>query len=387
MKAANSAPDQAASRWRDRALIGLFAVLLLVPLLDMAFHLDPTKPQSENRLLAAFPSRPQNIGGVKKFMAGWEAYFNDHFGCRRCLVMWHNKLMWSLFEDKNARNVLVGPDGWFFISEPWMIEHFRGAMQFTDAQLHDWQKLLEHRRDWLAQRGIKYVFVIAPEKYTIYPEHLPVWLKDLGGRTKSDQFYAYMKAHSTVEVLDLRPMLSAAKKTTPVYLKTDTHWNELGAFLASEELVRALGEHQLPELAPLSLDSFDLTHRLTAGGDLVNIRGIRISMAESNAFFLTPKPSLPVLETFIPTGEHVMDQATAKNPRGHGLAMVYTDSFGRGWISFLSYQFGEADFFWQYHLNGPLIERRKPVVVVNEMVERFFNVMDPMELFAKDALP
>ena len=48
------------------------------------------------------------------------------------------------------------------------------------------------------------------------------------------------------------------------------------------------------------------------------MRGVRISMAESNAVFLTPKPGLPVLETFIPTGEHVKDTATAKNPHGTG---------------------------------------------------------------------
>ena len=105
----------------------------------------------------------------------------------------------------------------------------------------------------------------------------------------------------------------------------------------------------------MTLDSFDRTNRLVAGGDLVNMRGIRISMAESNAVFLTPKPELPVLETFIPTGEHVMDEAIAKNPQGNGLAMIHTDSFGRGLVHFLSYQFGEADFFWQYHLDCPLI--------------------------------
>ena len=110
---------------------------------------------------------------------------------------------------------------------------------------------------------------------------------------------------------------------------------------------------------------------------LLDMRGIRISMAESNAVFLTPKPELPALETFVPTGEHVMDEAIAKNSHGSGLAMVHTDSFGHRWIPFLGYQFGEADFFWQYHLDGPLIERQKPVVVINEMLKRFFNVTDP----------
>jgi alginate O-acetyltransferase complex protein AlgJ len=379
--------NQTLRRWQDHVLIGLFFLLLFLPLVDLGLHIDPTSPPSENRLLAAYPQRPDGVAGLEKFQSGWEAYFNDHFGCRKVLVRWHNKLKWSLFEEKNARNVLMGTGGWMFASEKRMVEHFRGALPFTELELNDWQKLLERRRDWLAQRGIKYLFVLAPDKQSIYPEYLPAWLKDLGGQTKVDQFFAHMKAHSAVEVLDLRPSLIAAKKSAPVYLKTDTHWNQFGSFIACENVIQTLARHQLPGLVYVALDSFDRTNRLAVGGDLVDMRGIRISMAESNAVFFTPKPGLPALETFIPTGEHVKDLAIAKNPHGNGLAIIYTDSFGRGWIHFLSYQFGEADFFWQYHLDGPLIERRKPVVVVNEMLERFFNVTDPRELFSKDVLP
>lgn len=387
MSAAPPVENTAARRWLDRILISLFAGFLSLPVLDLAFHVDPTTPPSENRLLAAFPQRADGLAGLKTFMAKWEIYFNDHFGCRKTLVTWNNKLKWSLFEEKNARNVLVGTGGWMFMSEKRMVEHFRGALQFTEPELQAWQKLLERRRDWLAQRGIPYLFVLAPDKNSIYPEYLPAWLKDLGGRTKADQFIDYMKAHSTVEVLDLRPTLLAAKKSAIVYLKTDTHWNQLGAFLACEQVVGTLARHQMLGLVPLTLDSFDRTNRLIPGGDLVNLRGIRISMAESNAVFLIPKPELPVLDTFTPTGIHAMEEATAKNPHGTGLAMVHTDSFGRGWIPFLGYQFGEVDFFWQYHLDGRLIERQKPVVVVNEMLERFFNVTDPRDLSAQDVLP
>jgi alginate O-acetyltransferase complex protein AlgJ len=221
----------------------------------------------------------------------------------------------------------------------------------------------------------------------LYPEFLPAWLKDLGGRTKADQFFDYMKTHSTVAVLDLRPTLLAAKKSGAIYLKTDTHWNQLGAFYACEQVIETLGQHQLPGLGPLPLAAFDRTNQLAPGGDLVNLRGIRIRMAESNAIFMTPKTNLPGVETCKPTGEHFMEEATVKNPHGRGLAMVYTDSFGRGWIPFLGYQFGEVDFYWQYHIDGPLIERHKPVVVITEMLERFFNVPDPRDLPSQDVLP
>jgi hypothetical protein len=103
---------------------------------------------------------------------------------------------------------------------------------------------------------------------------------------------------------------------------------------------------------------------------------------------MLPKPGLPPVEKSIPPlGPHVKDMATARNPQAHGRAMVYTDSFGRGWIPFFGYEFAESDFFWQYPLDGREVEQRKPDVVVTEILERFFNITDPKELSAQDTLP
>ena len=48
-----------------------------------------------------------------------------------------------------------------------------GTQPFTPEELEQYQKILEARRDWLAERGIPYLFVIPPNKDTIYPEFMP----------------------------------------------------------------------------------------------------------------------------------------------------------------------------------------------------------------------
>jgi hypothetical protein len=381
-----SNPASPPRRWPGRLLIILFVVLLMLPLLDMAFHFDTTAIQSENRLPAPLPSLPNRIGGLGKFLSDLEAYFNDHFGCRRLLIMWHNKFCRWLFKDNSKpRDVLVGTDGWLFYTGSQMIDRYRGELQFTETELHGWQNLLERRRDWLARRGIKYIFVLAPDKQSVYPEYLPAWLRNIGRQTKTDQFFSYMKAHSTVQLLDLRTTLLAAKKSAPVYKKTDMHWNQFGAFMACEDLIRVLAEQELPRLTPLAPDTFDHTNRLVEGGDLARMLGS--SLIESNAIILTPKPELPALEIFDPTVNPSQVMAFSKQPGGHGLAIVYQDSFGRYWVPFLGYQFGEVDYFWQPAFDPKTIEQKKPVVVVNEMVEYLLNTSDPGKLSAKDALP
>lgn len=385
MKAAHSAKEPAASRWPDHALIGLFALLLLLPLLDIAFHIDWTPPRSENRALAAFPKFQPVSQGLRAYLAGLDAYSNDHFGCRKCLVQWNNKMKWSLFKDKNTRSVLVGKANWLFTAEAQMIDHYTGQIQFTPEQLHDWQVLLEKRRDWLARRGIAYLFVVAPDKETIYPEELPDWMVKVRPQTKLDQFYAFMHAHSTVPVLDLRGVVRDAKQICPTYFKTDTHWNFFGGFMAYQELIRSLAK-AVPalKLEPMPLTSFTLTNRPEPGKDLARILGL--SMAETNAFSLLPKPGLPRFTMKLSPPDHPTEPKFINNPQAQGRMIVFQDSFAMSWVSLLGYHFNQVTYLWQYNLDPVWIERDKPDIVVNEMVERFFNSQDPKKLMAKDAL-
>ena len=109
-----------------------------------------------------------------------------------------------------------------------MIEHFEGVNQFAAQDLEDWKALLEHRRDWLALRGIKYIFIVAPDKDSIYPEYLPDWMTKVRSHTKLDQFFDYMHLHSTVEVLDLRPTL-LEQSTLPPFISRMTRTGIIGA--------------------------------------------------------------------------------------------------------------------------------------------------------------
>src|ERR1017187_11022179 len=74
--------------------------------------------------------------------------------------------------------------------------------------------------------------------------------------SKLQQLADYMKTHSTVEFIDLTQSLTDAKKIRVEYLKTDTHWNSFGAFVAYQTLAQAL-TRQFPELQPLPADTYD----------------------------------------------------------------------------------------------------------------------------------
>jgi alginate O-acetyltransferase complex protein AlgJ len=365
------------TQWTNVVLIALFAAIIWLPTMDTFFHLDNAPAFNEKRQLARFQQLKPSLAGLRDYISGLEAYFNDHFGFRKRLIHWHNNWRYLLIRDKAGTDVLVGRDDWLFYTDGDMIEHYRGVRQFTSQDLLDWRTLLEYRRDWLARDGIKYLFVVAPDKQSVYSEELPAWLTKVRPETKLDQFLAYMHTQSTVAVLDLRPALRDARRIAPTYYKTDTHWNLFGGFTACQEIVRNLSGQQ-PGLEALSLDSFEREHKPAPGGDLANFLGLDTAeIAEENTILLSPKSNLPPLET----GANF-----TKNPEAPGSVVVFHDSFGDALKPFLGYSFGKVIFLRQHEVDAALVEREKPTLVITEIVEREFNVDDPKKMMTKEAL-
>jgi len=387
-------PTPSARKWAEVLIIVLFFGLLWLPTLDKCFNLDRSRAPGENRLPAPFPQWQQSgLAGTQKFISGLEAYFNDHFGFRKKLIRFFQNWKIGLYHDRSVYKIIVGQNHWLFWGEAQMVEHFLGLAKFTPAQLKSWQTLLERRRDWLAQRGIKYLFVIAPDKQSVYPEELPAWLikaMPTNRETKLDQFLKYMKANSTVSILDLRPSLIDAKTRAPLYLQNDTHWNLLGGFIGAQEVVKTIA-WQFTNLPPLRLEDFNYTNTAFAGGDMALMLGT--SASEKNYFAFQPKPGMPRLRSketpTFPTPWGLKRVMTLENPDSNSVSIVlFTDSYGVSWEQFLGYPFKKTVFLGDNRgFNAPLITASQPQVVVNEMLERFFYNEDPDQMLSRETLP
>ena len=84
---------------------------------------------------------------------------------------------------------------------------------FTKEELNDFARSLTKIDDWLKNRGIEYLYIIAPNKHTIYFEHLPDYIKKINDKSAMDQLMSIQK-HTNVNVLDLRDCLFDEKKAS-----------------------------------------------------------------------------------------------------------------------------------------------------------------------------
>ena len=360
------------TRWPDVALIICFLLGISLPLVGLLRSLDANFALEENRTLASRPELNWNARQLAQFPASFEAFFNDHFGFRKRLIYWLNVAKVAAFHVSPSPKVVLGQNGWLFYGDA-DIPYFRAVKPLTPAQLLRWQKRLEERQAWLADRGIPYLLVFAPLKSTVYPQFMPHAYNRIGTESRLDQLVAHMAAHSNVPILDLRGAILAEKSRHQVFYRTDTHWNNRGAYVGYRQIMTALSRW-FPELEAIPVSAFEESDYSEPGRDLALILGMRSyfldhyvdlrMIATKRAHEVQPGPAAGKLWTRGP--DMLYEQQEARLPR----AVMFRDSFATWLIPLLSENFSHVLYSWQYTFDHEIVLRERPDVVIQEMVER-----------------
>ena len=237
----------------DTILAIIFVFTIFLPLIGSLLDWDLVDDLGEKRLLADCPAFLKDP--VRTIPDKFEAFYKDRFGFRNGLIKGHNWIRYRLCKGSSLGKVLFGKDDWLFLTKAGIINDFLGQNPLTENELELWKEVLEQRQQWLQKWGIRYLFIIAPNKTTIYPEMLPDHIQSSRGRSRMDQLMEYLRDHSTVEFLDLREPHWRAKSTGLLYHQTDTHWTDRGGFVAYLEISKSVAQW-FPDIQHLRIDNF-----------------------------------------------------------------------------------------------------------------------------------
>ena len=352
-----------------RVLVALFVLAVALPLAGTVVGLDPDGLAEENRNPAPPPAFPVDVASLEAWPNAFTRHFADAFAFRSTLVRWQAALRVKALRSSTSPEVILGRDGWLFYGHSVATDDFAGAKALTPAELEAWRLTLQHTHDWLASRGVAFVFVIGPDKHVIYPEFMPEGMRRVGTRYRADQLIAYLRERSTVRVVDPRLPLAAGKAFDRLYHRTDTHWNDLGALIAYQQVIGALG--RAGGTLPKSRLDFELRRDLVPGKDLARMLGLRSGLPEEALTLVPREPRLArVLE---PADGGIGSQvARVVTERAGALprAVLFRDSFMTAMMPFLSEHFSRAVYLWQPNFDPAVIESEHPDIVIQEWVGR-----------------
>lgn len=171
-------------------LVAGFVAAIVAPGVATLAGLDHETAVGENRELAQRPAFRSDWTTLRSLPGAASAFFNDHFAFRQRLVRWQATARLETLRSSPSPDVILGRDGWLFYAGDGSIEDYASAAPFSHEDLEVWRTTLEHTQEWLRQRGITYLFVIAPDKHVVYPEHLPATMRRVGQTSRIDELYA-----------------------------------------------------------------------------------------------------------------------------------------------------------------------------------------------------
>lgn len=338
----------------------VFAVLCL-PMLVQPFA-DGADANEEQRTPAPRPAMPDSLAAWEGLPGAIDAFLDDHFGGRSTLVGLYGRLRHALRSPSSER-VVYGRDGWLFLADRQVLEQASGRLlrHAAVAALVDDLAEMDQR---LRAQDRRLFAAIMPNKHSIYRDQLPTWLQRPAVDTEYDDFLQSMREHGLATV-DLRSPLLAAPRTEPVYQKTDTHWNRLGALLAYNAIVTAAGRPQWVLAPGAALGGW----AEKTGGDLARFLGISRQLADQDRRLLLPDP----LDLTTASGHPAHGDYDVPGAGDGGTVLVIGDSFSRNWLRpYLAQR--ASRLVWIHHrgcrFDWSAIERYRPDLVLFLMVER-----------------
>jgi hypothetical protein len=371
---------QGTSRFYSIVLIVLFVLLLCTP---FSIHLlglykAGEISKAENRNLAKKPVF--DFAKLDPYPKDFEKWYNDHFIYREDFLYTHNYISFLMGQSPMPKNVMLGVDKWLFYNEK-ESDLYEGKFDIPNDSIQMIVKELQYRTEVLERKHIKFYVLIAPLKAEIYPEYLPPYIQRAKTKTVTDRIVEAIQSHPKINLITCKNQLLEKKRSNQVYFKNDNHWNDQGAFVGYQLLLKRISKDFPSVNFP---GKYKWISQVKQGGNLANMIGLDNILSEKTNKIVVenakakdaPKGNYPCIEGFAYPGEYEMDWQVPDSTLPK--AVVIRDSFFGALLPLFSENFRRSVYIfdsWQYRFNLDIIEAEKPDVVVLEIFEPHISNM------------
>jgi alginate O-acetyltransferase complex protein AlgJ len=357
-----------------------FLVIISTPLLLQCLGIDLNTGNKKTEKAPEFSLAQTTDGTTLKssikgfyrdiihYKNAYDKFYKSNFQTKSVLFNVYYNIQTKIFSSLSLpKKVVEGIDGWFFLGDSYSnaILESKGINNFSNEELVTIKENLLNKKAWLEKKRIQFYVAIAPNKHSVYGQYLPI--KKSNKKTKLEQLKEIISADELnfIDLAELYPQHLDKR----LYHKTNTHWNDIGAFWAYKSLIAKI-QKDYPEIIDLKLENFTHKVELSYQEDLTGMLEIkreeeRLLLHNNNSTAKSIKSKFPVPFKY----KHIDYESRYKSQVNKIKLFVFRDSFCTNLKKFLKENFGESIFLWAY-FNEKLIEQEKPDIVILEIVER-----------------
>jgi alginate O-acetyltransferase complex protein AlgJ len=362
------------ARLSQQLLSCLFVLVLIVPALGTTVNWTELWHNDPGEKLADCPSRPLTFQALANWPGAARRCFTDRFAFRGDFIRLDSWIHLRALGVSSSSRVILGSEHWLFYSGEDGINDFRGTRPLSSDELSRWAEALNAWSRALSGRGIALLLVIPPNKATIYADFVPPWMMRVGP-SRLEQLLPVAQNIPDLLTADLLSALRSARTSgRPLYLRTDTHWNGIGAYEGYRVVAAQLARRFPDVVVPPPADQLTVQPAAPRkSGDLARMMRLEEDLEEDLSADVTPnvpRQAEIYVQAFTTTGEDKPRHVSTRSGASVARAVIFRDSFSEAMEPWLAELFGRAVFAWTPNLNMALIDQEQPDVVILEFVER-----------------
>ncbi|EHN8833784.1 hypothetical protein QM092_14425 [Enterobacter hormaechei] len=270
-------------------------------------------------------------------------------------------------------DTIIGKDGWLFLGDKYnkTISENRNqkplSVKNIDAMIesrHSWDKYVK------SYGGIGYFVTFAPDKHSVYSEKAPNWVVNSGGSKNIN--YLLERSIGDPTFINLGQNFSSLKNNDDIiYYKTDSHWNQNGAWHAYKNLAKEMSQ-LIPGIKWLSDSDVTFSKSPRPGGDLSNFLRLQYTLSDIQ-YLITVKPAHSATQNGTDKNElaylykssslKANDFYYNKNALNNMKVLWLIDSFGGGMKQYMHATFSTVH---EQHYLSLMGDKKKFLKVIDE---------------------
>ena len=303
---------------------------------------------------AAGQGKQPKVTGFAKLQEGIDRFTDGLFGRTKLIAF--NTGLTSLLTGGTyieSTQTLKGKNNMFFYKtelDGKPIWDYMGINHFTEEEMAAIAANLTATREHLNAVGIEFYTMCIPNKEIIYAENMPDTIARVNEVSRGEQLAEYLHENTDLVFVYPKDALMANKDKIQLYYSTDSHSNQIGAFVNMQEFFRTVyGTHAEIDSVTFRTDATDYA------GDLVTMAGLA--------------------EKYGIDSVYVFEQDTADKAQYHDQVLLYVgDSFG-GFLSQICKGY-YREVYWEdaRDFQYSMLDRYDPDVVIWERAERYCEV-------------
>ncbi|MBP5265386.1 MAG: hypothetical protein J6Z06_01005 [Lachnospiraceae bacterium] len=373
---------------KNKVFAGVVLALLILPniaFLALRGHIDTTN--RENRAYAAFPEL--TVSNYQNISSQLEAYYTDRLPFKNQLKRLSSGLdrFWALgksnYETYYAMDTVTeGKDGWLFYTvtqadENSVTELF-GRNLYSEEELAALAKQATDAQDFFAKRGAAMVLLYPPSKEFVYDDYLPGNIQaTMTDYPRCEQLADYIKANTSVPVSYPKEILKNGRTIGNTYYQYDSHWNNIGAVLALQDILSLLGRETI-ELTPEMIVAYPDGYPR----DLLGILGTWEDIPDTYyGIYYKPEVTYETVEYY--NDDYAVYSSNASDDR---TVLLLGDSFSWNLIQFFASDFGHVILATDEEKAAQFFVNEQPDIVIVETAQRKYDAQENVLLQLEEAI-